>query len=381
METTIRPARATDAAECGRIIYAAFTEIADRHGFSRPFPSPEVATGLATMRLTNPGFYGVVAEEARNIVGSNFVYLRSPVAGISPITVDPAAQNRRIGRTLMQAVMDHATAQRKPSIRLVQATYNNGSLCLYTTLGFQTKAPLSVMNGSPLNLHFPGYDVRRATMADLAACNRICHAVHGFDRGDELRDAIAASTATVVEHLGRVTGYATGIAFFAHAVGETNQDLKALIGAARVFAGPGFLVPTQNYDLFAWCLANGLRLVMPMTLMSMTLLRTQRSLASLHCLLSVCFEAGLETCEWTLARGAGARLIRRSRRSCGERCRSALCLEPRRASAQELCAASKGLQGRTRRVSATIPETTALALPDKPSIAVLPSPTRSRIFR
>ena len=105
METTIRPARATDAAECGRIIYAAFTDIADRHGFSRPFPSPEVATGLATMRLTNPGFYGVVAEEAGNIVGSNFVYLRSPVAGISPITVDPSAQNRRIGRTLMQAVM------------------------------------------------------------------------------------------------------------------------------------------------------------------------------------------------------------------------------------------------------------------------------------
>jgi hypothetical protein len=87
--------------------------------------------------------------------------------------------------------------------------------------------------------------------------SRICHAVHGFDRGDELRDASAASTATVVEHLGRITGYATGIAFFAHAVGETNQDLKALIGAARVFAGPGFLVPTQNYDLFAWCLTNG----------------------------------------------------------------------------------------------------------------------------
>src|SRR5271154_7198808 len=55
METTIRAAGATAAAECGRIIYAAFTALADRHGFSRPFPSPEVATGLATMRLTNPG--------------------------------------------------------------------------------------------------------------------------------------------------------------------------------------------------------------------------------------------------------------------------------------------------------------------------------------
>jgi hypothetical protein len=67
IEPTIRPARATDATECRRIIYAAFTDIADRHGFSRPFPSPEAAIGLATMRLTNPGFYGVVAEEAENI--------------------------------------------------------------------------------------------------------------------------------------------------------------------------------------------------------------------------------------------------------------------------------------------------------------------------
>jgi hypothetical protein len=106
METIIRQAHATDAAECGRIIYAAFTDIADRHGFSRPFLSPEVATGLAMMRLTNAGFYGVVAEEAGDIVGSNFIYLRSLVAGISPITVDPAAQNRRIDRTLMQTVMD-----------------------------------------------------------------------------------------------------------------------------------------------------------------------------------------------------------------------------------------------------------------------------------
>jgi hypothetical protein len=48
----------------------------------------------------------VVAEEAGDIVGSNFIYLRSLVAGISPITVDPAAQNRRIDRTLMQTVMD-----------------------------------------------------------------------------------------------------------------------------------------------------------------------------------------------------------------------------------------------------------------------------------
>jgi len=45
--------------------------------------------------------------------------------------------------------------------------------------------------------------------------------------------AIQRGTATVVEHDGRITGYATTIGFFGHAVGETNEDLKALIGAAK----------------------------------------------------------------------------------------------------------------------------------------------------
>jgi hypothetical protein len=58
------------------------------------------------------------------------------------------------------------------------------------------------------------------------------------------------------------------LVFFGHAVGETNNDLKALIGAAQEFAGPGFLLPTRNGELFRWCLSNGLRITQPMTLMS-----------------------------------------------------------------------------------------------------------------
>ena len=71
-----------------------------------------------------------------------------------------------------------------------------------------------------------------------------------------------------MEHDGRITGYATVIGFFGHAVGETNKDLKALISAAKEFAGPGFLLPTRNGELFRWCLNNGLRIAQPMTLMS-----------------------------------------------------------------------------------------------------------------
>jgi hypothetical protein len=72
----------------------------------------------------------------------------------------------------------------------------------------------------------------------------------------------------LVEDDGRITGYATVVGFFGHAVGETNADVKALIGAAEEFAGPGFLLPTRNGELFRWCLTNGLRIAQPMTLMS-----------------------------------------------------------------------------------------------------------------
>jgi predicted N-acetyltransferase YhbS len=271
MPIAIRPAEEADAAACGTILYSAFQKLADRHGFPRDFPTTEVATGLVSMLLANPGFYGIVAEQDGRIVGSNFVDQRSSIAGLGPISIDPEAQNRGIGRSLMQAAIDHFARRNVPGIRLVQAAYHNRSLCLYTTLGFQVREPLSVMQGPALNVKFAGYDVRSAREADIAACNLLCRRVHGFDRGVELRDAVAAQTARVVEHLGRVTGYATEIGFLAHAVAETNQGLKALIGAAPAFPGPGFLLPTRNHEVFSWCLDAGLKLVMQMTLMTIGL--------------------------------------------------------------------------------------------------------------
>jgi len=44
--------------------------------------------------------------------------------------------------------------------------------------------------------------------------------------------------------------------------------LKALIGAATEFPGPGFLLPTRNHEVFEWCLSCELKLVFQMTLMT-----------------------------------------------------------------------------------------------------------------
>ena len=95
--------------------------------------------------------------------------------------------------------------------------------------------------------------------------------MHGHERGGDLREAIGHGTAAVVERAGRITGYTTQIAFFGHAVGESNDDIQALIGAAKSFAGPGFLLPMRNAELFRWCLERGLRMVQPMTLMTLGL--------------------------------------------------------------------------------------------------------------
>jgi GNAT superfamily N-acetyltransferase len=271
MDITLRRGTIEDAESCGVICYAAFKTIADQHNFPADFPAPEAAIALLSRLLSHPGFYGVIAELDGRIIGSIFVDERSTIAGIGPITIDPTVQNRTIGRQLMQHILDRVTQRRCPGVRLVQAAYHNRSLSLYAKLGFVAREPLSIMQGSPLGLQIPGYAVRPATERDLEACDRVCLRVHGHDRHGELLDAIKQGAATVVEHGGGITGYATAIAFFGHAVGETNEDLKALIGAAPAFLGAGFLLPTRNGELFRWCLEHGLRVVQPMTLMSIGL--------------------------------------------------------------------------------------------------------------
>jgi GNAT superfamily N-acetyltransferase len=268
---SLRHGRPEDAKACGIICCEAFTAISQGHNFPPDIPSPEVAIRLLTWMLSHPGFYVVVAELDGRVVGSNVLDERNAIAGVGPITVDPAVQNKAVGRRLMDDVMARAVQKRFPGMRLVQAAFHNRSLSLYTKLGFDVREPLACIQGAALNATLPGYTVRPAAVADLDVCNRVCRNVHGHDRGGELRDAVQQGTATVVEHDGRLIGYATIIGFFGHAVGETNDALKALIGAAPAFAGPGFLLPTRNADLFRWCLANGLRVAQPMTLMSMGL--------------------------------------------------------------------------------------------------------------
>ena len=252
MKTTFRSGTISDSTACGTICYEAFKAIAEQHNFPPDFPSAHLAVALLSMLLSRPDVYSVIAELDDRIVGSNFLWEGDTIAGIGPITVDPSVQNGSVGRQLMERVLDRAHTRHHVGVRLVQAAYHNRSLSLYTKLGFQTREPLSTLQGPPLHLELPGYRVRAAILDDLPACNDLCLHVHGHDRHRELAHAISAGIARVVEHGDRINGYATGIGFFSHAVGHTNDALKALIGAAAGFDGPGFLLPTRNAELLQW---------------------------------------------------------------------------------------------------------------------------------
>lgn len=268
MSVQLRQARAEDASVCGAICYEAFRDIAERHGFPPDFPNAEVAVGLFEHLIQRDDVYTVIAESDGSIVGSNVLWENGEIAGVGPITVRSGIQGTSIGRLLMEDVLSRAQEGSFTGVRLVQTPFNNLTMALYTKLGFDSKEPLSVMQGPALSMSIPGHSVRAATSGDLEQCDALCRMIHGHDRHGDLADAVQQGTATVVERENRISGYATMIGFFGHALGEANDDLKALICAAEEFAGPGFHVPSRNAELMRWCLENGLRIRQPMTLMS-----------------------------------------------------------------------------------------------------------------
>ncbi len=273
MEITIRSATEADAQACGRICYEGFRAVTDRHGYPPVFASIEVATRRLAAFLANPSVFGLVAEleGKRRIAGFNFLSERDPVRAIGPIAVDPSLHGSGIGRHLMQAALDRARGA--PSVRLVQESYNIQSLSLYASLGFDAREVYAVVTGTPAPAALPpDWEVRPLREGDIPACEWLQQHVLGYSRINELRETLAAGAPWAALRDGRLRAYASVPTSWQanHAMAETDEDLQALLlGAARSRPEPlALLIPVRRAELFRWCLAQGLRAVRPMTLMS-----------------------------------------------------------------------------------------------------------------
>lgn len=199
MTMELRPVQEEDMEACGKVMYAAFTEIAQRHNFPPDFPSPAAAEGLLNDLAKAPAFDAFVAEQKGRILGSIFISRRSRVGGISVLTIDPKVQDRGIGRRLLQHGMRFLVERGHARQQIVQAGYHNRSLCLYAKSGFIVSELLSNMTGNPIRADIPSHRVRKASAEDASACNALCRKVHGFDREHEVAHAIVRGRAVVVE--------------------------------------------------------------------------------------------------------------------------------------------------------------------------------------
>jgi GNAT superfamily N-acetyltransferase len=217
-----------------------------------------------------PGSFKVAARVDGRLVGSNFMLLSDGVAGVGPITVDPADHGRGIGRRLMQAALDYAAQHGYERVRLLQDSHNTTSLSLYASLGFDVREPIGVMKAPPAAA--ADATVRLAVAGDLPVLEELGLRYYKVSRRNELAAWLERRFAVLVrERQGRLCGYlAPGK--LGHGVAETEADALALIAQIPRHVPPGldvFFCPLRNTSLYRAALKSGCRLSKVMTLMTL----------------------------------------------------------------------------------------------------------------
>jgi GNAT superfamily N-acetyltransferase len=269
MTLTLTPPRPEHVPEISRIIHGAFASFQQKHGFEPDFPSVDVAAGFAQMLIGAPQFYGITAIEDDRLVGSNFLWFFGDVAAVGPITVDPNAQSRGIGRKLMQAVINEAARRGVERVRLVQDAHNMASLSLYTSLGFNWRMHLGLLRIAPAQHTDPS--IRLATDADLPAIAELGKRLYRSDRSEELVFWTKAGfPLLVLERNGAITAYFMPF-MLGHGVADSQDDLFALITQAPRYLPADqatCFCPLVQSALLRKLLATGSRLIKTMNLMS-----------------------------------------------------------------------------------------------------------------
>jgi ribosomal protein S18 acetylase RimI-like enzyme len=274
--TLLRAPQRAEAGEIGALLHHAFTMFQTRHGFASDFDSAESAAGFAAAMIDDPLCHAVVAQQDQKLIGVNFLSEGDPIRGVGPIAVAPEADDAGLGRRLMHEVIERAGDA--AGVRLLQDSFNLKSLALYTTLGFRAREPYVVLKGRLEDAPAPGRLVRRMEPRDLPSVAALASDITGFPRGSDVRRALAEGTPHVVEHEGRLTGYATDLGSWAggHAMAATAEDFRALVlGVNAADPRPlAFLFPTRQAPLLRWLFSQGLRGQKQMLLMTRGSYRT-----------------------------------------------------------------------------------------------------------
>jgi hypothetical protein len=81
MAVSIRQATSGDVTVCGRVVYEASKDIAERHRFPPAFHSMEASAPVASFFIAHPLIFGIVAEHHGQVVGTCFLDERDAIRG------------------------------------------------------------------------------------------------------------------------------------------------------------------------------------------------------------------------------------------------------------------------------------------------------------
>jgi len=265
--------------ELGRICFEAFSTLQKRHNAPVDFECADEGRMVINLLANRPDYVGVAAiEEDRHgkqsLIGSNFLQTADVVCGLGPITVDPKAQSRGVGRALMQHIINEARQRDRREVRLFQEAINTTSLALYTRLGFSWVDSAALMTPPRLA---PGerpsdLGVRPLTSADLPAVAELSESTYGYSRAEDAAILLKVPFPGFVrERCGKVVGYLFP-SLLGHAGAQSEDDLIAMLTVVgQQLAGPPakFICPLSEVDLFRSLLARGARVLKMLNYMSL----------------------------------------------------------------------------------------------------------------
>jgi predicted N-acetyltransferase YhbS len=211
---TVRPLAAADVDAVAEVDFAAFQDVALRHGQTPLVAAVRDSRFYVRRLLDADPLGGFVAEDRGTIVGHAWVHARGPIATVGPIAVEPRVQGRGVGRALLERCLE-AAGPRVSQVRLVQESFNVRSLGFYLAAGFRIAAPVVELELAPATVVAAteppaGTSLRAATVEDVQRIATRDARAFGTQRTVDVERRLRAGRGLVAEREKRLVGYALG---------------------------------------------------------------------------------------------------------------------------------------------------------------------------
>jgi predicted N-acetyltransferase YhbS len=261
---TVRPLAPADVEAVAEVDFAAFHDVALRHGLTPLVSAVRDSRAYVRRLLEADPLGGFVAEEDGCVVGHAWVHARGPIATVGPIAVEPSVQRHGIGRALLVHCI-RAAGPRTSQLRLVHESFNVASLGLYFSEGFRIVAPLLelVLESDPLPAAASrSVQIRVAVPTDQARIVARDARAFGASRPQDVERRLRAGRAVVAERGTTLAGYALGGAgYLGSAAGEDPELVVAML--STLASDPALRMSAQRVMILGTdrALVEGLRAI------------------------------------------------------------------------------------------------------------------------